>query len=146
MNDQDTPANQFKIEPIAKSEVDEVLKIDSGIFKDISTLPDLESIENGFTCKDIKTSEIVGYILYDSGTDEIYIDSLGVKHKYRSNGLASMLLKHLLSKYSVNFKLRVEKNDFHDKLVKYYEKFGFRVIAYFGSPNMSTVMKLTRKK
>jgi len=159
----------YTIEPITKQEHKAILAVDTAIFDKISQFPPLTSIDQGIKYKvdgklagyllyttsvlGPKKGNKVGHNSIDKSSQgknkssttnnrhiEIYIDSLGVRPKFRGQGIAGQLLKRLLAKFprGTAFKLRVERNADHDKLVAYYGRFGFIVAE--DDPSRSTVM------
>ena len=79
----------------------------------------------------------LSFLRLDDNKNMIF--SVCTNFKYRGNGHMTLLLNHIfnLIKYNKliinmglqNFKLTVyKKNPIKDKLIKYYEKFGFKII------------------
>ena len=69
---------------------------------------------------------VIGYLYYSDIYDRIEINQINVLDKYRRNGHASELMKHLIAK-NKNISLEVKCNNI--PAIKLYEKHGFKKVA-----------------
>jgi len=69
---------------------------------------------------------VIGYLYYSDIYDRIEINQINVLDKYRRNGHASELMKHLIAK-NKNISLEVKCNNV--PAIKLYEKHGFKKVA-----------------
>ena len=70
--------------------------------------------------------EVVGYLYYSDIYDRIEINQITVLDRYRRNGYASELMKHLIAKQK-NISLEVRCDNV--PAIKLYEKYGFKKVA-----------------
>ena len=69
---------------------------------------------------------VIGYLYYSDIYDRIEINQINVLDKYRRNGHASELMKHLIAK-NKNISLEVKCDNI--PAIKLYEKHGFKKVA-----------------
>ena len=69
---------------------------------------------------------IVGYLYYSDVYDRIEINQLTIHDRYRRNGYASELMKHLIDK---NKSISLEVKCDNIPAIKLYEKHGFKKVA-----------------
>ncbi len=69
---------------------------------------------------------VVGYLYYSDIYDRIEINQINVIDKYRRQGVASELMKHLIKK---NKSISLEVKCDNVPAIKLYEKFGFKKVA-----------------
>ena len=144
-----------KYEPV--KDVGAVYAIENAVFgspSSASTVP-LYTIEDlldstGFVATLENEENIIGHIIYSINRHSLTLEiqSLAVLEKARGMGVAKELLNSVIETFSYyTIELKVENIDGHDRLVKYYNKFGFNVtgVSKFGSTIMKKNTATTKK-
>jgi len=124
---------------VQSSDLPLIKKLDKDTFND-SVQIDYSKMKIQVACD----TQVIGYISYQyktiDGKKYIYISTLLVSKAHQNKGIGSKLLSNLIKNTYTPLILYVDKNANHDKLVKYYKSFGFKLFGK--SPSGNTRMLL----